>query len=161
MRKIRSYTKYFENLNNIDEQIKKLGISEYYPIIKDTVIDETTFEYKGREYRLTGYYYVYNFKDSNDRRFACVDMMYANAVSGYGIAGCIAPISEIKILERKSIYLNSFTDLEKKQQSKQFRKDTDEEKSKYVLLKTMPKDLTEEQFTKISIKRAVAMKNLK
>lgn len=139
----------------------KFGISEYYPIIKDTILDETVFEHRGREYRLTQYYYVYDLKDSNDRKFACVDKKYANVVGGTGVGSCIAPISEIKILERKSTYLNSFTDLEKKQQTKQYRKDTDEEKSKYVFLRSMPKGLTEKEYIKIAIDRSVdsAMKN--
>jgi len=62
-------------------------------------IGKTTFEWKGYSYRLTGFYFAYFSKEGRLMECVLCSESNANSVSGVGISGCIAPLSEIRILE--------------------------------------------------------------
>lgn len=66
-------------------------------------INKTVFLYNGHEYRLTGFVYLYFFEDGSTE-FAFCNEDEANAVSGYGIAGCIVLLSDVQFLDRISSY---------------------------------------------------------
>jgi hypothetical protein len=67
--------------------------------IQNTKIGITCFEYKGSSYRLSGYCFVYNFSDCNDRVIKSVDIENATHLMGSGVCGVVASIDEITILE--------------------------------------------------------------
>jgi hypothetical protein len=75
--------------------------------IKGTRIYRTTFEYRGSEYRLSSYLLVYTLTDGREI-IANVDKEEANAVSGTGVSGVVAPISDIKILDRETSFGEDF-----------------------------------------------------
>lgn len=96
--------------------------------------DKTTFEYDGRMYRLTGYYYTYTTSD-NQRIHARVKKLQANTVSGYGIAGCIISIADIKFTSRISKHPGEGSDAKRIQQD--YRN--------YKFLKSLPKGMSSDE----------------
>lgn len=122
----------------------------------NTEINRTTFTveegtFKGTQFRLTGYMFIYITSD-NERMYAHVSRRCANAVSGASVCGCIVFVNQISINERISLYGNKSTLKEINQHSTYLVK---EDKRKYKFLKSLPEGLTKEQVSKISMNRAV------
>jgi len=93
--------------------------------------NKTTFRYDGRDYRLTGYYFTYETSDKQHLH-ARVNKLEANTISGYGIAGCIVPINDVKWLRRISKHHGESSD------TARILKDRD----RYLLLRGLPKGLS-------------------
>ncbi len=104
--------------------------------LKDTIINKTTFQWVGHdsEFRLTGYYYIYNTSDG-DRLFACVEKENANGVSGVGACGIILHTDDIKILSRVSVFKGT--------SNRQRMIESD--KHRFEFLKSLPLGLTKKQ----------------
>lgn len=115
-----------------------------HPLLKNTQVNKTTFRWikHGGEFRLSGYYYVYNTKDG-ERIFACVNKNCANAVSGVGVCGIILMVEDVEFLPRISKYGH-------KENRKRM---IDQDRWKYHFLKSLPLGLTKRQVDNRSMKK--------
>ena len=106
-----------------------------------TCIGLSSFQTKdGRSYRVTGYYFCYNFSDG-DRRFVRCHKVFANTIGGSGVAGVqisFKDVSSIKFsLKRWHFFRDSF-----KSRKRQIKKDKDT----FDFLKSIEKGLTKNEF---------------
>lgn len=108
-----------------------------------------TFEYKGNSYRLSSWMYIYEFSDGSNT-FVPVNKEDANGVSGIGVAGVIAKLEDIKWSERTT----SFTDNFIKQKEMYYNQRVSNNKDRHELLKSLPKNLSREEFDDIVIELA-------
>lgn len=83
-----------------------LPLTDNKGAVQASTINRTTFEYRGADYRLTGYYWGYKVKGGQTEYIRCAKEE-CNAVSGYGVCGVIVPCHEVKFLDRVSFYIGS------------------------------------------------------
>ena len=127
--------------------------------LENTKIGRSVFEYRGEEYRLGGYLYVYYTEDGHMHTYAAVDKSNANAVSGSGVGGCIAKLDDVTFLDRTTSWSDEM--VESKEKSHKNR--VEQDKDRYNFIKSMPVGLTKDEYEDIALDRAVrsAMKSLK
>lgn len=114
--------------------------------LNNSRIAETTFEYNGSIYRLTGYMFVYEIVDADTKR-AFVNKENATHVTGSGVCGCVAPIDKVIFLEENTVWDEDLIQLEERRQERNVKNDSD----RYDFLKDLPKGLTDEEYFDIVI----------
>ena len=127
--------------------------------LDNTKIGRSIFEYKGNNYRLTSYMYVYRNKDGHIYKYAFVNKEDANAVGGSGVGGGIFDLDKVKFLDRETTWDDDIL----KQEQQHVNRLIEEDEKKFEFIKSMPLGLTEEEYDEIALKKAVdsAMKSMK
>ena len=111
---------------------------------------KNTFEYKGNSYRLSSWKYIYQFSDGSIE-FATVNKEDANGVSGSGVAGVVAKLEDVKWLDRTTLFDDEFI----KQKEASNKQRILDDKDRYELLKSLPKNISREEYDEIIINRAL------
>jgi len=107
------------------------------------------FEWRNSSYRLDGFAFIYKYKDG-DYNYASCDKEDANAVYGSGVGGCIAPLEEVKWLSR----ITPWSEDEIENEEKGHELSVEQERNKVKSMKTMPPDLTRNEYNEIAIDSA-------
>ncbi len=110
-----------------------------------TFIGLSSFTTKdGNSYRVTGYYYCYNFKDGQ-RKFVRCHKLFANMIGGYGVCGCYIPFEEVRSIgfsfRRWFFFKESI-----RQRRYYIKKDLEA----FRFMRSMPKGLTEKEYDDIA-----------
>ncbi len=126
--------------------------------LSNTEINKTTFEYKGNQYRLTGYYYIYKLSNG-ETKHAAVHKEDANAIAGYGVSGVIVDPRKVKFLDRISKYADN---VEVQASDLAFNERMIKDGRKFfVFLKSLPPQLSPEKYGKAAVKWAMNSMDLR
>lgn len=119
----------------------------------------TTFQIKdGSKFRFTGFYYIYQFKDGNERKFQPCKRKYGNAAGGTGICGWYTEFENITITSIK--FTKAKWTCRKYEGHDRFVKRSEDS---FKFLYSMPTGLTSKEYNELAMDRAVeaAMKSFK
>ena len=119
--------------------------------LDNTTIGKSIFEYRGDNYRLTSYMYVYRTKDGHIYKYVFVNKEDANAVGGSGVGGGIFDLDKVTFLDKETNWSDEMIKREEEHVNRLINND----KERFEFIKSMPLNLTEEEYDKIAIRRAV------
>lgn len=116
--------------------------------LENVKIGSNVFSYKGHTYRLTGYIFTYEFKDSKEKKYLNVNKKDATHVSGYGIMGIIAPIEDVIFLDRTT----NWSDDDIQYEINDHISMIEEDKNSFDFISKLQKGLTMDEFRKAVVK---------
>jgi hypothetical protein len=114
-----------------------------------TFIGLSSFQTKdGSSYRVTGYYYCYNFRGGN-RKFVRCHKLFANMIGGYGVCGCYKPfheVSSVRFSFRRWFFFKESINRFFAQRRRQIKRD----KASFKFLRSIEKGLTEKEYEDVA-----------